>query len=108
MSETYLDKVLVGAALWTEIDDYVSEWHHGESDAELHDYLGLTWDEYSLWAEQPRALRLIIAARHRDRPVLDFVAKVDDYALAARGGLTEDEARTVREWLEQTGRLPKP
>jgi hypothetical protein len=106
MSDRYIDLVLGGRALWSDIDNHVDRWHEGEVEMPLHDYLGLTWDEYALWVEQPRSLRLIIAARERGKPVLELVARAHDYELAARGGLSEPEVRVVREWLQKTGRLP--
>lgn len=41
---------------WSEqwMDDKVAEWHASDSDLELHEYLGLTWDEYGLWLTNPR------------------------------------------------------
>lgn len=106
MSDTFLDLVLQGEALWTDIDDYVDRWHDGDEEAPLATFLGFAQDEYALWTEQPQALRLIIAARKRDVPVLDLIESVHDYGLAARGGLSEAEARAVQKWLKETGRLP--
>jgi hypothetical protein len=106
MSETYMDQVLEGEALWTDIDDYVARWHEEQPGLELHDFLGMTWDEYALWAEQPRALRLIIAARQRDEPVVELVQRTEEHAVAARG-LSDRDVRVVRSWLQETGRLPK-
>jgi hypothetical protein len=107
MSERFIDLVLDGRALWTDIDDYVDDWHESDSEAPLHEYLGLSWDEYSLWVEQPHSLRLIIAAREREKPVLEMIDQVDEYALAARGGMSDADARAVRKWLRDTGRLPR-
>lgn len=37
-----------------QIDDAVDAWHDGAGQGqELHEYLGMTWDEYSLWAQDP-------------------------------------------------------
>lgn len=106
MSERYIDLVLSGDALWTDIDEWVERWHSSDSAEPLHEYLGLDWNDYSLWVEQPNSLRLIIAARKREQPVTELLEHVEDHAMAARGGLSVKEARTVREWLEKTGRLP--
>jgi len=34
-----------------DIDDYIDEWHNGDSNKELHEYLGMTWDEYKIYLE---------------------------------------------------------
>ncbi len=105
MSETYITQVLSGRALWTDIDDFVSQWHAKRPAKKLHDFLGMSWDEYALWVEQPRALRVIIAAHERDEPVLDLVTEPEEHAVAARG-LSAQDVRVVRAWLQETGRLP--
>jgi hypothetical protein len=106
-TDTYMKQVLAGDALLDDIDDYVSQWHEQSSSVELPAYLGMSWEEYSLWVEQPKVLRLIIAARERSRTVAEMLQDTRDYALAARGGLSEDEVRTMRIWLQETGRLPQ-
>jgi hypothetical protein len=105
MSETYLEQVLEGDALWTDIEDFVSRWHEGGGrDQQLHDYLGLPWDEFALWVERPEALRAIIASHERDEPLQALLERTDEQAVAARG-LPPEDAQAVREWLRQTGRI---
>jgi hypothetical protein len=106
LADTYIDRLLDGSALLDEADDFVDAWHNDPSGQDLHDFLGMTWDEYSFWVEKPNALRLIVAARERERPLADLMEHTRDFALAARGGLTEDEVRNLRAWLQETGRLP--
>ncbi|MDX6670920.1 MAG: hypothetical protein QOI91_1283 [Solirubrobacteraceae bacterium] len=105
MSDRYVDRVLEGTAVWTDVDNYVDRWHRSDSDEELHDYLGFTWEEYALWTEQPRALRFILAARERGEPVQQLLEHSGDVAVAARG-LTKRDAQVILEWLRETGRLP--
>lgn len=106
MSDTYVERVLRGESLWTDIDDYVAEWHRQRPGKPLHAYLGMSRDDYGLWVEQPRALRLILAARERDEPVVELLRRADEHAVAARG-LSAEDAKIVRQWLQRTGRLPK-
>jgi hypothetical protein len=106
MSETFIDEVLDGTAFWTDVDDWVQNWHAGRGgDQELHEYLGLSWPEYQLWVERPDALRLIIAAREHEQPLDAFVAEFDEMAVAARG-LSSSDVHAVERWLKKTGRLP--
>jgi len=108
MSEpTFLELVLEGRALLTDIDDYVEKWHSSDAPEPLHEFLGMTWDEYRLWTERPDSRRLIVAARYHDEPLSELVSQTDPHAFAARG-LSEHDARAVREWLDHTGRLPRP
>lgn len=34
------------------IDQYIEEWHNSSTDLELHEYLGLTWEQYARWVEK--------------------------------------------------------
>ncbi len=104
MSDSYLSLVLEGRTPWTDADEFVDRWHHSDSEQPLHDYLGLTWDEYALWTEKPQTLRLIIASHELGEPLDRLLERTDEPAVLARG-LTPTDAHAVRTWLERTGRL---
>lgn len=75
MGGTAIDLLVAGEASPEEIDDAVAAWHEGGSGLELHEFLGMTWEEYALWVETPAALDSIVTARRRvatpgDRPRL--------------------------------------
>jgi hypothetical protein len=100
-----MDEVLAGRALWLDADDWVEEWHDlGRADIALHDFLGMSWDEYRLWTERPESLRLIIAARETGHPVEELLKDSHEFAIAARG-ISETDAEAVATWLRDTGRL---
>ena len=40
-----------------QIDDKVDLWHTGVSKFPLHEFLGMTWDEYKVWVKDPEAWR---------------------------------------------------
>ncbi len=65
---TFIDKCLKGEASLDEIDDYIDAWHDGitPEDIELHTYLGMTWDEYSLWVRDSSVLESIINKKTND------------------------------------------
>ncbi|GII89381.1 hypothetical protein Ssi03_73710 [Sphaerisporangium siamense] len=105
MSEqTFIDACLHGDALMTEIDDWIDRWHdcdgepNGQAES-LHDFLGMSWEQYSIFAEKPQALRFIIAARRWGTEVA-----MSDVALAARSTHSK-EANDLIAWLRQTGRI---
>jgi hypothetical protein len=104
MSETFIEAVLAGDALWVDADEWVAKWHRGEGPGDLHDYLGMTWDEYRLWTEQPSSLRVIVAAHEADEPVERFLEEADELAIAARG-LEPKDRDAVLTWLRKTGRI---
>jgi hypothetical protein len=65
--QTFADLVLAGRAKLSDIDDYIDRWHDGSSTLQLHDFLGLTWDEYAAWVNDPASLAAMFAARRAKR-----------------------------------------
>ena len=66
MSETLVDAVLAGKVIDLEeaFDDAVCRWHEDSTDSRtLEESLGLTWQEYSMWVEDPRSLSFILSYR---------------------------------------------
>jgi hypothetical protein len=63
MFRTFLDKCIAGEATGEQIDEFVEQWHNDPSAVmPLHEYLGLTSDEYDDWAIHPEAVEGIIHA----------------------------------------------
>ena len=107
----FLDDVLAGFAEPDDIDGYVDAWHEAPDGSpaakhELHEHLGLTWDEYRLWVERPESIRFTIAAHKTKVPIERLLRSVDSVGAAAR---TTDasEAAKVLSWLEDRGRIEK-
>jgi hypothetical protein len=53
--ETFVDLVLTGRARRVDVEDHVDAWHDAPEGSpaaglELHEYLGMSWDEYRLWS----------------------------------------------------------
>ena len=51
-----------------QIDDYIDKWHDSLSWRELHDYLGMTWEEYGVWTQNPDKLQEIINNSNFNKP----------------------------------------
>ena len=101
---TFVEKCLSGEALTDEIDDYINNWHEGEGqDLELHDYLGLTWEEYSLWGTRPSILSSIFSSRRKKIPFGQEL-KLEKLSLAARAGSVK-EAKEMEEWLKKIRKI---
>lgn len=66
-AQTFFQKCLRGEEDPESIDDVVAQWHEGpETDEPLHRFLGMTWDEYNVWATQPSQLYKLLFERLRD------------------------------------------
>ncbi len=61
ISNTFINKCILGEENPENIEDYVDMWHESESTLELHEYIGLTEDEYETWLRYPEKLPQIIS-----------------------------------------------
>ncbi len=64
-STTFIGKCLSGDALYEDIDDYIDLWHNSDSEEKLHEFLGMTHDEYIEWVKHPDILPSIIANHNK-------------------------------------------
>lgn len=110
MSSTFIDQVLAGEILNPEgaINDAIDRWHEDGSETRpLHDVLGMTWEEYSLWAESPESLPTILFSRKFGIPLRSIAAangpETSDLAIAARSAkeLSKDQRDALRAWLDR-------
>jgi hypothetical protein len=103
---TFMDAVLAGDALHQDIDEWIDAWHESpaEDTTELHDYLGMTWEEYRLFVERPESLRFALAARRTHQPLALVLSSVKAAGAAARSD-EAGQAERVLNWLVETGRV---
>ena len=87
------------------IEEELDAWHESKSDVQLHEWLGLTREEYSLYVEKPESIRIILAARHQNIPLKKLMRSSTDKVLLAARGATPTEVEELREWLSKTRRL---
>ncbi len=53
MAEELHDKaILVPFGSAADLDDLIDQWHDGDDPRPLHEFLGMTHDEYATWVEQ--------------------------------------------------------
>jgi len=99
----FIDLCLEGEVLEDEIDDFVEKWHESDDVPEqLHDYLGMSWEEYSVWATKPSILPFILSARKKNTS-FDTELNQERLALAARAE-TVAEAQRLEAWLKLIGK----
>jgi hypothetical protein len=103
-NETFIDLCLDGRAVLEQVDDFVDQWHLGHDDVTLHDFLGLSQDEYSLWINDPDVLPYVIYSRKQHKPFVQVVN--DDYYDNGRLAARPDQGQKIRvlqEWLQRQG-----
>jgi hypothetical protein len=64
---------LSGHVLADEIEEFVEAWHNSTSELEIHEFLGMTFEEYSLWVTDADSIAIILTARHGDKPLKEAV-----------------------------------
>lgn len=101
----FVDLCLSGDVLEDEIDDFVENWHEDEDTTqELHDYLGMSWEEYSVWAAKPSILPFILSARNKGT-TFDVEVNQERLALVARAESAQEAAK-LEAWLKLIGKAP--
>jgi hypothetical protein len=101
--DTFVEKCIRGKVLLEEIDDFVDRWHEGKYKGKLHDFLGMTWKEYSLWVVDPEALPFIITAHREHRDIENLLDELKRLPLAARSDQPA-KAMKVMQWLRKRGK----
>ncbi len=102
--KTYIELCLEGLADLTDIDDYIEKWHLSDLNVPIHDYLGMTRDEYALWVEKPEALRFILFSHRYGFSLKEAITQMEDWPLAARA-VDANELDAVMKWLRRTGEI---
>jgi len=101
--QTFMELCLAGKVCSDNIDDFIERWHANPGESELHDYLGMTEEEYALWLRVPDALPYIIKARREMQPLTDAV--VHGYRDLRHAARSDDQSKIarLRQWLKAKG-----
>lgn len=99
---TFVNSILEGDSLDTDIDEFAENWQSSDTNQSLAQSLGLTDDEYALWVEQPASLRPILHAKRHGIDLDDNINWKDAHLLAARS-MSQGESSQIIEWLKAKG-----
>lgn len=102
---TFVELCIAGEASLEEIDDFIDAWHAARGGTELHEYLGMTGDEYSLWLRAPDALPCILRARRDREPLTQAVCRAYEAMRLAPSEKHEPTMARLRSWLKEKGVL---
>jgi hypothetical protein len=85
-----------------QLDDYVDAWHESGDDEtrELHEYLGMTWEEYGVLMLTDRTLSAILAARRANQPLRDLVAPFFEELKAKNDPQDKPVLHAMGYWLQ--------
>lgn len=99
---SFIELCLEGKALVNDIDDFIDLWHESDSDLPLHQFLGMTRSDYSLWVADPAVLPHIINAHKQGRDVSDILEEISPLPLAARSHSLHKTEKLIQ-WLKSEG-----
>lgn len=102
----FIQDCLNADAILEEIDDYVEKWHNSIQDVTVHEFLGMTEEEYFLWVDNDFMLKFIIKA-HQENKSIDEILELEhfsDIKMAARSR-NATEAREIYNWLLAKGKI---
>ncbi len=54
---TFMQLYRQGKATADQINDYIDEWHKSKGTETIHEFLGMTKDEYCQWLKNPDYLK---------------------------------------------------
>jgi hypothetical protein len=72
----FITDCINGDALLSDIDDYISMWHNGDSTITLHDFLGMTRKEYALYLKNDIYLASIVSSRKEGVPLTKIIETI--------------------------------
>lgn len=61
--KSFIDLCIAGEACLWEIDDFVDQWHEAPGALPLHEFLGLSIEEYAEWLDDSESLRQVVSSR---------------------------------------------
>ncbi len=88
-----------GEAILDDIDDFVDAWHDGDIDVPLHQYLGMTDEEYRLFLADNSSLALIVKAHKNRIPISELMNEENDFKIAARSEKVSQYSDVVK-WVK--------
>lgn len=103
--ENFIGLCLKGRVLLDEIDDYVEKWHKSAPNQSLHDFLGMTWDEYSLWVADNDILPYIVTAHKENEKIEDLLENFYYHLPMAARAPNQKQAKILMSWLKAKGKL---
>lgn len=106
---TFMGLYSNGYVMADEIDDFIDRWHEIASAAagsrvSIHDFLGMTRDEYEAWVHDASVLPHIVRARMSQSPLDTIMSEhMDEMLLAARAN-NRTAIEALGKWLERRKR----
>jgi hypothetical protein len=86
---------------YDDIDDFIEEWHGNPDGKELHEHLGMTWQEYALWVVDASILPMIVSLRRQNRSLDDVLQEFADRLPGTGRPAGLAKTRELIDWLKR-------
>lgn len=96
----FIEKCLLREAKPEDIDDFIELWHEDPGAQPLHDFLGMTRNEYAFWIADAAILPTIISIHSKRQSMDQLLAELDGQLPAAAKSATPSGARALMTWLQ--------
>ncbi len=101
----FMDMLLAGRASADDFPVCVGHWHDApetapESSLPLHEFLGMSWEEFALVVARPESLPLVVRARREGRLLHPLI---EELSLEETASEEEEAARRIWRWLVESG-----
>ncbi len=102
---SFFDLYSRGEVSPNDVDDFVDRWHDDQEpwarDLGLHEYLGMTHEEYEVWLCDPLALPSILQARQSGRTLVDIMTERFEEMRVANRRTDATILFSLGNWLKQ-------
>ncbi|RFP16625.1 hypothetical protein D0T25_18390 [Duganella sp. BJB488] len=97
---SFIEKCLAHEATPEDIDDYIELWHQNPGDQPLHEYLGMTRNEYALWIVNAAILPTLLNIRSKHQSMDQLLAEFDHQFPATAKSTSPSGAMALMKWLK--------
>lgn len=96
----FIEQCLDGLTLPDQIDNFVDKWHSDDNiECELNEYLGMSDEEYEVWAHNSNSIYAIIAA-HKTGSKLEYLLNAPAQKMAARSD-DKESFEYLHKWIAE-------
>ncbi len=61
----FIDLCIKGLTITDDIEEYIEQWRRSTGELSVHEFLGMSLDEYDLWLNNPEVLDGIVCRKKK-------------------------------------------
>ncbi|NVD69249.1 hypothetical protein HUX88_01585 [Duganella sp. BJB1802] len=96
----FIEKCLLREAKPEDIDDFIELWHQNPGKQPLHEYLGMTRNEYALWIANAAILPTLLNIRSKHQSMDQLLAEFDHQFPTIAKSTSPSGAMALMKWLK--------